>query len=579
MANFTTPGVYIQEISTLPPSVAPVPTSIPVFIGYTETAIIDGIQWPYTSGRPTEAIRITSMLEYRTIFGGANGELFEATLTNNAVDISISNSTDDDRDFRLFYHMQMFFANGGGTCYIVSVGGFGPASTIDADKLVAGIAKAEKIDEITMIVVPEAMSAGVNDADRKAINDTMLAQCNKLKDRFAIMDVLVRNTSIFDDADKFRNVNVGANNLSYGASYYPSFDAALDFVYTDANVTLDASNPNLPADVQDFDNKTLDFVNVGQATVVEIDFTNYTPWPESATDTITINGEEIDLGATADITALQAAIIANPALNASITTELSPTVSPTSIIITTNVSGGSIVITTSDGAVVPAPIADIIVIPVTTGISPNGALYAAIKNAIGEYPVTLYPSATMAGVYANVDTNRGVWKAPANVGVTLVEKLNRNVTDSDQGALNVDATSGKSINAIRNFSGRGILVWGGRTLDGNSNEWRYVNVRRTFLFIEDSCKKASEFVVFEPNDANTWQSVKGTISNFLNTIWRDGGLAGSKPEHAYFVKVGLGETMSAQDILEGRLIVMVGLAVVRPAEFIVLQFEHKLQES
>jgi phage tail sheath protein FI len=185
----------------------------------------------------------------------------------------------------------------------------------------------------------------------------------------------------------------------------------------------------------------------------------------------------------------------------------------------------------------------------------------------------------MAGIYAAVDNDRGVWKAPANVGVALVTSLNAKIKDADQENLNVDSVGGKSIDALRMFDGRGILVWGARTLDGNSNEWRYINVRRLFIMAEESCKQASEFVVFEPNDNNTWTKVKSMISNFLTNLWRDGALAGAKPEQAFFVRVGLGETMTAQDILEGRLIVDIGMAAVRPAEFIVLQFTHKLQEA
>jgi uncharacterized protein len=95
---------------------------------------------------------------------------------------------------------------------------------------------------------------------------------------------------------------------------------------------------------------------------------------------------------------------------------------------------------------------------------------------------------------------------------------------------------------------------------------------------EESCKKATMFSVFEPNDMNTWLRMKGMIGSFLNTLWRDGALAGAKPEDAFFVKVGLGETMTSQDILEGRMIVVIGMAAVRPAEFIILQYSHKLQE-
>jgi phage tail sheath protein FI len=143
----------------------------------------------------------------------------------------------------------------------------------------------------------------------------------------------------------------------------------------------------------------------------------------------------------------------------------------------------------------------------------------------------------------------------------------------------VDAVAGKSVNAIRYFTGKGTLVFGARTLAGNDNEWRYVPVRRFFNMVEESCKKSTEPFVFEPNDANTWVKIQGMIENFLTTLWRQGALQGVKPEHAFYVAVGLGKTMTSLDILEGRLIVEIGMAVVRPAEFIILRFSHKLAES
>jgi phage tail sheath protein FI len=132
---------------------------------------------------------------------------------------------------------------------------------------------------------------------------------------------------------------------------------------------------------------------------------------------------------------------------------------------------------------------------------------------------------------------------------------------------------------IRSFTGRGTLVWGARTLAGNDNEWRYINVRRLFTYVEESVQEATMFVVFEPNTANTWQRVIGMIEAFLTGLWRDGALAGATTKEAYFVRCGIGVTMTAQDILEGRMIVEIGMAAVRPAEFIILKFEHKLQES
>jgi phage tail sheath protein FI len=183
------------------------------------------------------------------------------------------------------------------------------------------------------------------------------------------------------------------------------------------------------------------------------------------------------------------------------------------------------------------------------------------------------------GVIAAVDRDRGVWKAPANVSLNAVSGVDTFIDDKTQEGMNIDSNAGKSINAIRPFYGKGILVWGSRTLAGNDNEWRYVPVRRFYNFVEESCKKSTSWAVFEPNDANTWLRIKAQIENFLNNLWRRGALAGAKPEHAYVVNCGLGVTMTAQDILNGYLNVEIAMAAVRPAEFVVLKFSHKLQQS
>ena len=132
------------------------------------------------------------------------------------------------------------------------------------------------------------------------------------------------------------------------------------------------------------------------------------------------------------------------------------------------------------------------------------------------------PSGAVAGVYAATDTARGVWKAPANVSLADVIEPVVKLDNAQQDDLNVDATAGKSINAIRAFAGKGTLVWGARTLAGNDNEWRYVSVRRFFNMVEESVKKSTYWAVFEPNDANTWVKVRGMIENYLTQKWREG---------------------------------------------------------
>ncbi len=187
------------------------------------------------------------------------------------------------------------------------------------------------------------------------------------------------------------------------------------------------------------------------------------------------------------------------------------------------------------------------------------------------------PSGAIAGAYTMVDQTRGVWKAPANISLSGAPDLTAHITSEEQEAMNMPL-GGKAINAIRLFPGKGILVWGARTLDGNSQDWRYVPVRRTVTFIEQSVQKNSAWVVFEPNDANTWVILKATISNFLIGLWKQGGLAGVKPEDAFSVLIGDGITMTPADILEGRLVVTILLAVSRPAEFIEVTLQFRMNK-
>jgi phage tail sheath protein FI len=153
-----------------------------------------------------------------------------------------------------------------------------------------------------------------------------------------------------------------------------------------------------------------------------------------------------------------------------------------------------------------------------------------------------------------------------------------NLDDKEQENLNVPI-DGKAINAIRTFPGKGVLVWGARTMDGNSQDWRYISVRRTVSMIELSIKYAAEVFVFQPNNSSTWSNLKAMITNFLTNMWYAGALAGASPESSFSVDVGLGSTMTSVDILDGYMRVSVKIAVTRPAEFIVITFEQQMQTS
>lgn len=184
------------------------------------------------------------------------------------------------------------------------------------------------------------------------------------------------------------------------------------------------------------------------------------------------------------------------------------------------------------------------------------------------------PSGHIAGIYARTDVERGVHKAPANEVVRGARDLEFPVPKGDQDLLNP-----KGINAIRDFrpDGRGIRVWGARTMSSNG-EWKYINVRRLFLFVEESIDEGTQWVVFEPNDEPLWARVRRSVSNFLRTIWRDGALMGVTEEEAFFVRCDR-TTMTQDDIDNGRLICYIGIAPVKPAEFVIFRISQKTVEA
>ncbi len=182
------------------------------------------------------------------------------------------------------------------------------------------------------------------------------------------------------------------------------------------------------------------------------------------------------------------------------------------------------------------------------------------------------PGGYMCGIYARTDNTRGVFKAPANEVVRGAIDLEYEIDHGTQENLNP-----KGVNVIRRFPGRGIRVWGARTLSSDPL-WKYVSVRRLFIFIEASIFNSTQWVVFEPNDQKLWARVKQTLTLFLRTQWREGALFGAKEEEAFSVAVGR-ETMTEDDILNGRLIIEVGIAPVRPAEFVIFRVFQKTQEA
>ena len=201
----------------------------------------------------------------------------------------------------------------------------------------------------------------------------------------------------------------------------------------------------------------------------------------------------------------------------------------------------------------------------------GAAYWPWLEMPDGSAPVP--PGGAVAGAFARTDVDRGVWKAPANVDLRGVAGLTTDVSRPMQEGLNAPD---KAVNAIRAFSGRGIRIWGARTLAGG--EYRYVAVRRTALMIERSLADGLRFALFEPAAPATWTRVRAVGGAFLDSLWRSGAFAGARPDEAYFIRCGPGDTMGQADLDAGRIVVLVGVALVRPAEFVILRIALEPEE-
>lgn len=651
-AAYKTPGVYIEEIPKFPPSIAAVETAIPAFIGYTQKA--DNIQPGDLNNIPT---KIGSIAEYEAYFGiGADPIISKVTLDDN----KNFKTADIGSIFFMYDSLRLFYANGGGDCYIVSTGIYDTAGKIAADFTGKGSGKGidalEKVDEPTILVFPDN-SLLTTGNDFYDVYDAALGQCGSLMDRVGLFHVKE------DDPKgiKFRS-GTGIKDLKYGAAYSPwlkvnfpknikyrSFKSVIFKGVTNFNLsgltddaavkTLIADYENIIADVDNIAAKSAALANPNKTLRDQFSALEgvYQPAKTTANFMTLVNflfeaARKIDVlvgvGAGAvsntDIKTELKKLI-NSTLKSTYTTligydkELAAAIGTytaqfdtltvpsatewTNIFVTASSPPASTVIpgtATSNAdkmdSVLPllrtlfdeinsAWLAGIVSMAQEfenkkhEGLLGSFPLYKTILTGIQNTNTTVPPSGAIAGIYAYVDRTRGVWKAPANVSISGTIGPKDTFTASELDVLNIDVNSGKSINAIRSFTGKGTLVFGARTLAGNDNEWRYVSVRRFFNFTEESIKKATEQFVFEPNDANTWVRVQAMIENFLTVLWRQGALQGIKPEHAFYVAVGLGKTMTPLDILEGRMFIEIGLAVVRPAEFIILRFSHKMAES
>lgn len=448
---------------SVPAPVTGVDTAIPVFIGYTQKrSNKNGLPSAETINsilicRPQ---KIVSVEAYEQYFGKAPAEKVTLSLR----DAPVAGGGDIERggveiDYsvppmhKMFYHIQMYFANGGGPCYVVSVGDLS-APAIEVEHLLAGLEMAKRCDDATLLLCPQIEQM---DVDRAAgFYQAALNQASQSGDRFAIFDCFDNN-----DALAVREV-VGLRNLSYGAVYHPYLKTSLPVVFDRSSVEVKY------------------FVN-GSAAPHRIPFENL-----------------------------------------------------------------------------------------------SDELKAVCETGMAEATVVLPPSSAIAGMYVCNDATKKVWSAPADAVLSKVRAPSVAIDARGQARHIADNLTGKSINVIRDIPGKGAVVIGARTLAGNDRDWKYISMRRLFIMIGASVRKSVAVFKAAPNSGKTWVEIQLLIENFLMSLWYQGVLQGADPDRAYFVKIGLGETMTDDDIHAGRMIIDIGLAPVIPSEFMTIRIVQQM---
>lgn len=509
------PTINSEAVNELASSIVPTAIGVPAFIGYTPQVSYEGNSLLF------KPMKITSFDEFLTYYGLPEIEkvsqvkqynpsytLVECTHERTEKYHVVLNGhtyailPDPNTIYYLYNSLKLFYENGGGEVYVVSVGEYSTTTSgnysaegeqivnenIKLNDLLKGLEALKVKDEPTLYLCPDAVL--LSEENNATLMQEMLVQSGSLGKVISIFDVIGSDHPTDDNLQEvvktFRE-NTGVNHLSFGTAYFP-------------------------------------FVGTSIMQVDDIDYSN-------------ILGGEIERLVT----------YINPDNNHDI-----------NVIVNEIILGGN---------------------------KANNALHQKLYHLSPAYKMLitqvlkvtnlLPPSGGVAGVINAMDTKAGVWKTPANKTIVGVNSLPIHLTDEQQSTLIYDEVGGKSINAIRYFDGIGILIWGARTLDGNNSALRYIPVKRTLMYIEQSCKKAIKPYAYEPNTTQTWDSMKAMVSDILISIWEEGGIIGPNAEDAFKVQIGVGSSMTAQDVLNGIVKIKIYVAVVHSAEFMVVDIQQQ----
>jgi phage tail sheath protein FI len=523
MPTYTAPGVYVEEVPSSQKVLSAAPTAVAAFVGFTERAPADDPKDP--DGLAPRLV--TSWAQFESLYGGfAPGCVLPLSVYG-------------------------YFANGGTVAYICRIPNSAPAG--------------------------EPSRAELPAADRALGNPLVITSVD------ADADLTVEISSVDPGADAPDGPTPFNLDVLQGGAVVESFpNLTLDGGERDVKTAVNNTSTKIKVDV------TLDkSTDLGQQ--LELLKPGRYPLEKAAPVPVPVTGrkfagsESSRNGINGLAVADEVTMVIVPDLITAATKEdgsldlnLWKAVQ-TALISHCEQSGNRMAILDAPPGMTPQQIKDW-----RSDVAMYDSAFAAlyypwikVENPIGvngNSEVFVPPSGHIAGVWARTDEARGVWKAPANDTIRGVLDIERNVTQNEQGLLNPIG-----INCIRPFGTRGIRIWGARTLSSDT-DWRYINVRRLFNMVEATILEGTQYAVFEPNDMALWEGVKRTLSGFLRGLWQAGALFGSTAEQAFYVKCDE-ETNPPQSIDEGKLVVEVGIAPVKPAEFVVFRISQQKQTA
>ncbi|MCL2633097.1 MAG: phage tail sheath subtilisin-like domain-containing protein [Oscillospiraceae bacterium] len=561
MAEYLSPGVYIEEYDSSPRSIEGAGTSTAGFIGFTEKGP--------TTGAP---VLVTNFADYQRKFGGF-----------------LSEYTHGKYRF-LPYCVEQFFANGGTRCFISRVipSNAKSASSKQGNLSVRAANEGKWGNKITLSFVSSnkrKMQLISEEGDRvfiaKSVAGFAEGDVVEFAGEFNRIAAILDNLITFEKAFSVSPVDdaIAPKLFVYSSEMdiiVRSEDAAE--VYNDVNLNVTSSNyitkrmgasdivSVTAKDSGELDNPVAVIFGAGQVKGV-MSFAGGSDGNAESADAGTFIGVDNGPGKRTGIEAFQennvVSIIAVPGV----------TIPEVVVSLVAHCEREK-----SRFAVIDVPVeltkTDDIIEYRNMIDSTYAAMYhpwVQVFDRISKKPIFIPPSGSVTGVYSRTDVTRGVHKAPANETVACTG-LSINYTTGEQDILNP-----VGVNLIRALPGQGIRVWGARTASSDSN-FKYVNVRRLFIFIEESIKNNTNWVVFEPNNSSLWARVQMTISSFLDTCFRMGMFSGETPAQGFFVDIGP-STMSQDDIMNGRLICNIGIAPVRPAEFVIFRLTQFTSEA